>query len=326
MEKSVTKVGGNTKKTEKRRKKKDFYFRRLFRDIKKNPTLYVMSLPAFILIVVFSYIPMAGILMAFQEYSLADGLFGSEWIGFTNFKLFFSSYYCKNVILNTFFISLYSLFVGFGMPIVFALIVNTLGKSLAGKAMKVLSIIPYFISTVIMVSIIETFFNGYDGIFNSFLNLFGIKSIDFINRNEGFYSLFVWTDLWQGMGWSSIIYLSVLGGVPAELYDAAKLDGANKINVLRHIEFPELIPTITTLLVLSLGGLLSVGFEKIYLLQDTLNLDKSEVISTYVYKMGVLSQDYGFGTAVGLFNSVVSFTLLVTANLIVRRFSDYSLW
>lgn len=144
MEKSVTKVGGNTKKTEKRRKKKDFYFRRLFRDIKKNPTLYVMSLPAFILIVVFSYIPMAGILMAFQEYSLADGLFGSEWIGFTNFKLFFSSYYCKNVILNTFFISLYSLFVGFGMPIVFALIVNTLGKSLAGKAMKVLSIIPYF--------------------------------------------------------------------------------------------------------------------------------------------------------------------------------------
>lgn len=212
------------------------------------------------------------------------------------------------------------------MPIVFALIVNTLGKSLAGKAMKVLSIIPYFISTVIMVSIIETFFNGYDGIFNSFLNLFGIKSIDFINRNEGFYSLFVWTDLWQGMGWSSIIYLSVLGGVPAELYDAAKLDGANKINVLRHIEFPELIPTITTLLVLALGGLLSVGFEKIYLLQDTLNLDKSEVISTYVYKMGVLSQDYGFGTAVGLFNSVVSFTLLVTANLIVRRFSDYSLW
>ena len=307
-------------------KKKGSYFRRLGRDIRKNPTLYLMSLPAFLLIVLFCYVPMAGILMAFQEYSLAGGVFGSEWIGFTNFKLFFSSYYCKDVILNTFFISLYSLFVGFGCPILFALVLNTVGKRWYGKAIKVLSIIPYFISTVIMVSIIETFFNGVDGIFNSFLNLFGVPSHDFINSPDTFYSLFVWTDLWQGMGWSSIIYLSVLGGVPTELYDAARLDGANKVKVLRYIEFPELVPTITTLLVLALGGLLSVGFEKIFLLQSTFNADKSEVISTYVYKMGVLSQDYGFGTAVGLFNSLVSFTLLVSANFLVRRFSDYSLW
>ncbi len=306
--------------------KKEFYFKRLGKDIKKNPTLYIMSLPAFVLIVIFCYIPMVGILMAFQEYSLAGGIFGSQWIGWTNFKLFFSSYYCTNVILNTFFISLYSLFVGFGMPIVFALVLNTVGKTWYGKAIKVLSIIPYFISTVVMVSLIETFFNGYNGIFNSLLNAMGVPSYDFINSTSGFYSLFVWTDLWQGMGWSSVIYLSVLGGISSELYDAAKLDGANKAKTLWYVELPELIPTITTLLVLALGGLLSVGFEKIFLLQTTMNMDKSEVISTYVYKMGVLSQDYGFGTAVGLFNSVVSFTLLVLANFIVRRFSDYSLW
>jgi putative aldouronate transport system permease protein len=310
----------------KTRKKQEKYFKRLWADMKKNPSLYLMSLPAFLLIFVFCYIPMGGILMAFQDYSLEGGIFGSEWIGLTNFELFFNSYYCKNVILNTFLISLYSLFVGFGVPIVFALLLNTLGKGKRGKFIRVLSIIPYFISTVIMVSLINTFFNGNNGIVNSLLNLFGVESVDFVNRNEGFYSLFVWTDLWQGIGWSSIIYLSVLGGVPQDMYDAAKLDGANKWNIIKYIELPELIPTITTLLVLALGGLLSVGFEKIYLLQSPLNADKSEVISTYVYKMGVLSQDYGFGTAVGLFNSVVSFILLVAVNKIVRKFSDYSLW
>lgn len=302
------------------------YIKRLLVDMKKNPSLYLMSLPAFALIIVFCYIPMGGILMAFQNYSLEGGIFGSEWIGFTNFKLFFESYYCKNIILNTFLISLYSLFVGFGFPIIFSLLLNTLGKGIRGKFIRILSIIPYFISTVVIVSIIRTFFNGYDGIVNSLLNFLGMESVEFINRNEGFYSLFVWTDLWQSMGWSSIIYLSVLGGIPVELYEAARLDGANKWNVLKKIEFPELIPTIVTLLVLALGGLLSVGFEKIFLLQSPLNADKSEVISTYVYKMGIISQDYGFGTAVGLFNAIVSFILLVTANKLVRKVSDYSLW
>jgi putative aldouronate transport system permease protein len=212
------------------------------------------------------------------------------------------------------------------MPIIFALLVNTIKVKLAGKFIKTLSYIPYFISTVIMVSLITDFFNVNNGIVNTALGHLGIPAFDFLNDTKGFYSLFVWTDLWQAMGWSSIIYLSVLGGVPQDLYDAAKLDGANKTKVLRHIDLPQLYPTISVLLVLALGGLLSVGFEKIFLLQTNLNAGSSEVISTYVYKLGVLAQDYGFGTAVGLFNSAVSFLLLVIANVLVRRISDYSLW
>jgi len=307
-------------------KKNANYFKRLGQDIRRNPSLYLMSLPAFALIVIFCYIPMAGLLMAFEDYSFAKGIFGSPWIGFDNFELFFSSYYFKDVLLNTFYISLYSLVVGFGMPIVFALLVHSLGKTWYSKLVKVLSVIPYFISIVVMTALIKKFFNADDGIINSVLVAMGLKSKDFLNDPDCFYSLFVWTDLWQAMGWSSIIYISVLGGVPAELYDAAKLDGANKFNILKNIDFPQLLPTITTLLVLALGGLFSVGFEKIYLLQTTLNSVKSEVISTYVYKMGVLGQDYGFGTAVGLFNSVICFVLLVVSNWIVKRFSDYSLW
>ncbi len=300
--------------------------KKLLQDIRYNPSLYLMSLPAIILILIFCYVPMIGIIMAFEEYSFAGGLFGSPWIGFTNFKLFFSSFYFKDVLLNTFFISLYSLVIGFGMPIVFALLIHSVGGRTLSKFIKVLVIIPYFISTVVMVSLIRIFFNGYNGIINVALNMLGIASKDFINDPKSFYSLFVWTDLWQGMGWSSIIYISVLGGVPDGLYDAAKLDGANKIKVLRHIDLPQLVPTITTLLVLALGGLFSVGFEKIYLMQTTINSVRSEVISTYVYKMGVLNQDYGFGTAVGLFNSIICFLLLVISNTVVRRFSDYSLW
>ncbi|GHV02293.1 ABC transporter permease [Clostridia bacterium] len=302
------------------------YFKRLLSNMRRRPALYLMSLPAFVLIIIFSYVPMAGVLMAFQDYSVEGGLFGSAWIGFENFKLFFNSYYAKNVILNTFLISLYSLGVGFLMPIIFSLLVNTIKVKWAGKFIKTVSYIPYFISTVIMVSLITDFFNVHTGIVNKALGLFNIPPKDFLNEANVFYSLFVWTDLWQAMGWSSIIYLSVLGGVPQDLYDAAKLDGANKMKVLRFIELPQLYPTVSVLLVLALGSLLSVGFEKIFLLQTPLNSGRSEVISTYVYKLGVLAQDYGFGTAVGLFNSVVSFVLLVLANLLVRRISDYSLW
>lgn len=298
----------------------------LLKNVRNNPSLYLMSIPALFLIVLFCYVPMVGVIMAFEEYSFAEGLFGSPWIGFTNFQLFFNSFYFKDVLLNTFLISLYSLVVGFGVPIIFALIIHSLGKSIVSKIIKVLVIIPYFISTVVMVSLIRIFFNGYNGIVNTFFESIGLMTKDYIDDPNSFYSLFVWTDLWQGLGWNSIIYISVLGGVPSELYDAAKLDGANKFKVLCHIDFPQLVPTITTLLVLALGGLFSVGFEKIYLMQTTLNSVRSEVISTYVYKMGVLNQDYGFGTAVGLFNSVICFILLVLSNTIVRKFSDYSLW
>lgn len=302
------------------------YFSRLNKDLRKNPGMYLMSLPAFVLIFIFSYIPMVGVLMAFQDYTVAGGIFGSQWIGLFNFELFFSSYYFSEVLFNTLAISLYSLMVGFTFPILFALVLNSVKIKFVKAGMKVLSYIPYFISTVIIVSLLKSFFDPSYGVVNVFLESLGLQSVDFMNEPRFFRSLFVWSDLWQSMGWSSIIYISVLGGVSRELYDAAEVDGANKLRVLVHIDFPALLPTIIMLGILAIGGILGVAFEKIYLMQSGLNLSVSEVISTYVYKIGVVGQDYGFGAAVGLFNSVIGFILLCIANILCRKFTEYSLW
>lgn len=302
------------------------YFSRLNKDLRKNPGMYLMSLPAFVLIFIFSYIPMVGVLMAFQDYTVAGGIFGSQWIGLFNFELIFSSYYFSEVLFNTLAISLYSLMVGFTFPILFALVLNSVKIKFVKAGMKVLSYIPYFISTVIIVSLLKSFFDPSYGVVNVFLESLGLQSVDFMNEPRFFRSLFVWSDLWQSMGWSSIIYISVLGGVSRELYDAAEVDGANKLRVLVHIDFPALLPTIIMLGILAIGGILGVAFEKIYLMQSGLNLSVSEVISTYVYKIGVVGQDYGFGAAVGLFNSVIGFILLCIANILCRKFTEYSLW
>jgi len=308
-------------------KKKHNYFRRLGKDIRHNFGLYFMSLPAFIFIIIFAYVPMLWLLMAFQDYTFVGGLFGSEWIGFEHFLTFFNSFFFWDIIWNTLSISLYALIVGFTLPIAFALILNSIGFRSLKKSVQMLSYAPYFISVVVLVSMINLFFDAESGIFNVIMsNVFGIGRYDFISSTTWFRSMYVWSGMWQSVGWASIIYISILSGVSPELYDAAKIDGASKFQILRKIEFPALSSIIIIQLILAMGSILNVGFEKIYLMQNSLNLPVSDVISTYVYRLGILGHDYGFGAAVGLFNAVIAFILVFGANLIARRTSDYSLW
>lgn len=304
---------------------KKSYFRRLKRDIKVNPGLYLMSLPAFVLVIVFSYVPLYGILLAFKEYYSALGILGSPWVGWYNFRMFFGTAYFKEILWNTLLISLYSLAVGFPLPIVFALLINSVKRKGLRKVLEVTSYIPYFISVVVMVALILAFF-GPSGAFNTLGAKLGFGPIDWLTDPKKFKSLYVWTNIWQGIGWNSIIYSAALSAVDVELYEAATVDGATKFQMLLHIDVPVLVPTTVILLIMAIGGIMNVGYEKIYLMQNARNIKASEIISTYVYKMGLLERNYGFGTAVGLFNSVINFVLLVLANTYARKFSEYSLW
>lgn len=304
---------------------KNSFWHRLKKDLINNRGLYALVIPGFILLIIFSYIPMYGVVMAFQNYDPSAGILGSEWIGFENFERFFKGYYFQEVLLNTIFISLFSLVVGFVFPLIFALSINNIENPTFKKFVQMISYAPYFISVVVVVAMINIFFDGTNGILNNFLEALNIESnIDWITNPKAFYALYVWSGLWQTLGWSSIIYVSALSSVSPELYEAATLEGATKLQKIWFIEIPCILPTIVTLLILSAGNILGVGFEKVFLMQNPDNLAASEVISTYVYKKGLLSADYGFGTAVGLFNSVINFMILAIVNWFAKKFTNYS--
>ena len=304
---------------------KNSFWHRLKKDLINNRGLYALVIPGFILLIIFSYIPMYGVVMAFQNYDPSAGILGSEWIGFENFERFFKGYYFQEVLLNTIFISLFSLVVGFVFPLIFALSINNIENPTFKKFVQMISYAPYFISVVVVVAMINIFFDGTNGILNNFLEALNIESnIDWITNPKAFYALYVWSGLWQTLGWSSIIYVSALSSVSPELYEAATLEGATKLQKIWFIEIPCILPTIVTLLILSAGNILGVGFEKVFLMQNPDNLAASEVISTYVYKKGLLSADYGVGTAVGLFNSVINFMILAIVNWFAKKFTNYS--
>lgn len=308
-------------------KRNNSFVAKLQRDLKRNIGLYVLIMPAFVLLLIFAYGPMYGIILAFKDYNPIQGIIGSPWVGWENFERFFKGYYFYEVLLNTFLISLYSLVVGFIFPIAFALMLNSLTNLKFKKTVQMISYAPYFISVVVIVAMINAFFDPSIGLFTKFLKLFNPNvTLDLLTSPKAFKSLYVWSGLWQSLGWSSIIYIAALSGVYPELYEAATIDGANKIQKIWFIDIPSIMPTMITLLILSMGSVLSVGFEKVYLMQNENNLSSSEVISTYVYKKGILSADYGFGTAVGLFNSVINFVLLASCNFIAKKFTDYSIW
>ncbi len=298
---------------------------RLKKDLINNRGLYALVIPGFVLLIIFSYIPMYGIIMAFQDYDPALGIGGSEWVGFENFVRFFQGYYFAEVLQNTLLISLFSLVVGFIFPLIFALSINNVENLAFKKFVQMISYAPYFISVVVVVAMINIFFGSTGGVLNNFLEVLGTGAkIDWITNPKSFYALYVWSGLWQILGWNSIIYVSALSNVNPELYEAATLEGATKLQKIWFIEIPSILPTIVTLLILSAGSILGVGFEKVYLMQNPDNLATSEVISTYVYKKGILSSDYGFGTAVGLFNSVISFLVLLLVNFLAKKFTKYS--
>lgn len=285
-----------------------------------------MILPVVVYYIIFAYAPIYGIQLAFKDYIVKKGIWGSPWIGMENFTRFFSSYNFGLLLKNTIGISVYSILVGFPIPIVFALMLNYLKNKYLKKTVQMVSYAPYFISTVVMCGMITIFLNPDTGIFNTIRGFFGMESVDFLGKPELFKSIYVWTGVWQGMGWSSIIYISALSGVDYQLHEAAIVDGANKLQRILHVDLPSIKPTIVMLLILQMGSLMSVGFEKVFLLQNTLNKQAASVISTYVYEVGLINSDYGYSTAIGLFNSVINMILIVAANQICKKFTEESLF
>lgn len=299
---------------------------KLKKDFKKNWILYIMVLPVLLYFIIFHYWPMYGVQLAFKDFRIKLGIGGSPWAGLKHFERFFAAYNFKSLILNTLGISLYSLLVGFPIPIIFALLLNYLNNNHLKKTVQMVSYAPHFISTVVLCGMILMFTNPNSGLFNTILNFFGLESISFMAKPEWFKSIYVWSGVWQNMGWNAIIYISALAGVDYEMHEAAIMDGATKIQRMIHIDIPSIKPTIIMLLILQLGSMMNVGFEKVYLLQNSLNRSSASVISTYVYEVGLLDHDYAYSTAVGLFNTLINVTLLITANSISKRVADESLF
>lgn len=287
---------------------------------------YLMILPAILCVLIFSYGPMYGLQVAFRDYKIVLGMSGSKWIGFAHFEDLFSGYYFPILIRNTLLISIYSLLVGFPFPIIVALILHELGNGKFKRVTQTILYAPHFLSTVVLIGIINTLFAYSTGVINAILNMFGFESVYFLTQPSIFRHLYVWSGVWQGMGWNAIIYLAALAGVDPSLYEAADIDGATRMQKIININIPTISPTIIITLILQVGAIANVGYEKIFLLQNELNAEVSEVISTYVYRRGLVDQNYGFSTAVGLFNNVVNIILLMIANAISRKFSETSLF
>lgn len=296
------------------------------REWHKNWQLYMLLIPVIAYFGVFHYAPLYGIQIAFKDFSIRKGFWGSNWVGFAYFQQFFGSYYFNQVISNTLLISLYSLVAGFPAPIILALLMNEVRISWFKRTVQTVTYAPHFISMVVMCSMIILFLSPQSGFVNRILNAFGHDSIYFLGTPSMFKSVYVLSGLWQSTGWGSIIYMAALSGIDPQLHEAAVIDGAGRLRRIWHINIPGIMPTAIILLIMNCGSLLNVGFEKIFLLQNDLNHSASEVISTLVYQQGMIQQNYSYSTAVGLFNSVINCLLLITVNTIARKVGDTSLW
>lgn len=299
---------------------------RLRRFMAHNWQLYLLLLPAFVWLIVFCYAPMYGVTIAFKDYKVKLGITGSPWAGLKYFEQFFSTSVAVKSIRNTLLLSLYSLLFGFPIPILFALMLNMLRSARYKKFIQTLSFAPHFISVVVVVSMMNIMFAPSNGWVNKLITSTGAKEVLFMTRSEYFRTMYVASGIWQDMGFNAIVYIAALAGVSPELHEAAIVDGASKIRRLIHIDIPCILPTVTIMFILSVGNLFSVGYEKAYLMQGGLNTEVSEIISTYVYKVGLQSAQYSFSAAVGLFNSVVNLILLLAVNTLARRMSDVSLF
>ncbi|WP_375295282.1 ABC transporter permease [Paenibacillus sp.] len=300
-------------------------WRRAAGSIARNWGLYLLLLPAVTLLLCFTYKPMYGVIIAFKDYSPAFGISGSPWAGFKYFEKYFASYQFEITMKNTLLISLYS-FATFPIPIAFALLVNQMRVERFRRFFQTVTYMPHFISTVVLVGLMLILLSPGNGLVGHVYRLFGAEAPNLMGSSALFSSVYVWSDVWQQTGWNSIIFLAALSAIDPSLYEAAKVDGASRWQNVWNIDVPMLMPTAVTLLILRIGGLLGVGFEKVYLMQNNLNISGSEVISTYVYKIGLLSAQYSFSAAINLFNTVINFVLLLLVNHIARRYSDNSLW
>ncbi|WP_440115385.1 ABC transporter permease [Paenibacillus sp. QZ-Y1] len=296
------------------------------KSLKKHWELYLLVLPPVLYLLIFKYIPMVGVQIAFKDFSVVKGIWGSPWVGLKHFEAFFESPNFWLLIKNTIGISFYSLLAGFPIPILLALALNEIRTGYFKKTVQMVTYAPHFISTVVMVSIIILMLSPHVGVVDKLFTFLGFPMTNFMGIPEYFKSIYVWSGVWQGMGYSSIIYIAALAGVDPSLYEAARMDGASRLRKIWHIDLPTLVPVTVIMLILSLGSIMGVGFEKIYLMQNPLNTSASEVISTYVYKVGLIGANFSFSSAVGLFNSIINLILLVIVNGISRKVSQNSLW
>jgi len=296
------------------------------RSLKKHWQLYLIVIPPALFFLIFKYYPMLNTILAFKDYNVIKGIWGSPWVGMKNFNLFFDNPMFGTLVKNTIYISGYMLLAGFPIPILLALMLNEVRNGRFKRLVQLVSFAPYFISTVVMVSIIMLFLAPRLGFVNIALNYFGMESINFLGKPGMFRSIYVWSDIWQTAGYTAVIYLAALAGIDPTLYEAAKVDGASRFQKIIHVDIPGILPTIMIILILNVGNIMALGFEKIYLLQNPLNLVNSEIIATYVYSVAMLNANYGFGTAVGLFNSLINLILLVSVNSLAKRFSNTSIW
>lgn len=296
------------------------------KNIVRSRQLYLLILPSLVYFIVFHYAPMYGVQIAFKDFIASKGIFGSPWVGLEHFMRFFSSFYFWQLIKNTIGISILSLIANFPFPIILALLLNEVKEGLFKRTIQIITYAPHFISTVVLVGIILAFLSPQNGIINQFLVLLGGERVNFMVNPRLFKPIYVLSGIWQHCGWGSIIYLAALSNVDIQLHESAMIDGASRLQRIWHINIPGIIPTMIILLILNAGFIMNVGFEKVFLLQNPLNIETSEVISTYVYKVGLLQAQYSFSAAVGMFNSVINFTLLVIVNRIARYASEISLW
>ncbi|MGN0315055.1 MAG: ABC transporter permease [Fusicatenibacter sp.] len=305
-----------------KKSKKKKYLQTLKRDF----SLVLFVLPGLIITFIYSYIPMYGVQIAFRKYNPRLGFAGSEWVGLKHFIRFFESPYFITTIKNTFILSLYSMVVGFPIPIILALMLNSFRHKKYRKVIQTVTYAPNFISTVVMCGMLILFLSPSVGIINHVIKSFGGDAINFMAEEKLWRHIYVWSGVWQGMGWSSVIYFAALAGISPELHEAAICDGATKFQIIRYIDVPSIMPTATILLIMNCGSILSVGFEKVFLLQNELNKGVSQVISTYVYQVGLIDNNLSYSSAIGLFNSVVNAVLLILVNTVSAKMSGNSLW
>lgn len=298
-------------------------------NIKRDKYLLLMFLPVLIYLIIFCYLPMTGLVMAFKKFVPGQGIMGlytGEFVGLKWFEQFFASPYAFRLIRNTFLLSFYSLIFGFPIPIIFALCITQMKNKFLQKSSQVLTYLPYFISTVVVAGMITNFLSPSNGIINLIIQKLGGEPINFLSEPGWFRAIYVISGSWQTFGFNSIIFVAAIMGIAPELHEAMIVDGASKVQTLRHLILPSIKPTIILLLIMSLGNLLNVGFEKVYLLYNTGIYETADVISTYVYRQGIESQNYSYATAVGLFNSLIGFTIVFIANKLSRKFSDTAIW
>ena len=300
--------------------------RRFAKDVKRDRNLLLILLPGVLYFIIFKYIPMGGIVIAFKDYNVYKGILGSNWNDFAYFKDFFGDFMFWRLFRNTILLGLYTILWGFPIPIIFALLLNEVKNVRYKRSIQTISYLPHFISTVIVVGMVLDFLSPSTGIINRIITLFGGEPISFMVKNAWFRTVYVTTGIWQATGWNAIIYLAAITNVDVSLYDAAKIDGAGRFKQVLKITIPSIIPTITVLFILRIGGILENEFEKVLLMQNPAIYETADVLDTFIYRRGIESADFGYATAVGLAKSIVALCMLTGANFVSRKLTDNSLW